>query len=161
MFKFQIGAFEDMNRDTTETYVEKEIEEFNDKLTRDQLKKLEELEKKMYEEEKKWREENEKVKVEEKQEYECSLSKESYIDIGKRIGELVEKKQIAYGNSFGKAHKVLEILYPNGVAVSQYKYMLCIIRIIDKLFRVSNQKKAFGENPFEDIVGYGLLGTRL
>ena len=149
MFKFQIRAFENMKKDTEEVCMGEELREFSDKLTKEQL---EELEKKMYAEEEKLRKESYIDK---------GIRKESYIDIGKRIGELVEKKQIAYGNSFGESYKVLEILYPDGVAVSQYKYMLCIIRIIDKLFRISNQKEAFGENPFEDIVGYGLLGTRL
>jgi hypothetical protein len=37
--------------------------------------------------------------------------------------------------------------------------MLAVIRIIDKLFRISHKKNAFGESPFLDIAGYGLLGA--
>src|SRR6185436_3957030 len=37
-----------------------------------------------------------------------------YVTIGQEIGELVEKKQQAYGDSFGKSGAVLRILYPNG-----------------------------------------------
>ena len=37
--------------------------------------------------------------------------------------------------------------------------MLGITRVIDKLFRIANRKEAFGENPWEDIAGYGLLGV--
>lgn len=81
-----------------------------------------------------------------------------YVEIGQEIGKLVDIKQTAYGDSFGKSHKILEILYPNGIKPNQYKDALCITRIIDKLFRIANQKEAFGESPYKDIVGYGLLG---
>jgi hypothetical protein len=36
--------------------------------------------------------------------------------------------------------------------------MLAITRIVDKLFRIATKKDAFGENPFKDIAGYGILG---
>ena len=36
--------------------------------------------------------------------------------------------------------------------------MLTITRIIDKLFRIANRKDAFGESPYRDLTGYGLLG---
>ena len=82
----------------------------------------------------------------------------SYETTGAEVGRLVSKKQIAYGDSFNKSGDILKILYPNGVSIDQYKDMLCIVRIIDKLFRISNSKNAFNENPYMDIVGYGLLG---
>ena len=37
--------------------------------------------------------------------------------------------------------------------------MLAITRIVDKLFRIATKKDAFGENPFKDIAGYGILGV--
>ena len=82
-----------------------------------------------------------------------------YIQLGKEIGMLVDRKQKAYGDSFGNSHKILTALYPNGVGLAQYQDMLTVVRIIDKLFRIANQKDAFGENPFQDIVGYGLLAV--
>jgi hypothetical protein len=36
--------------------------------------------------------------------------------------------------------------------------MLAVTRIVDKLFRIATDKDAFGENPFKDIAGYGILG---
>ncbi len=75
------------------------------------------------------------------------------------IGKLVEEKNVAYGSSFLKSEKILKILYPNGIKPEQYKDMLAITRIIDKLFRIATQKDAFGENPFKDIAGYGILGV--
>lgn len=77
---------------------------------------------------------------------------------GSNIGKLVASKQEAYGDSFGQSHKILEVLYPDGIKVDQYPDALTIIRIIDKLFRIANKKDAFEENPYKDIVGYGLLG---
>ena len=41
----------------------------------------------------------------------------------------------------------------------QYTDMLAVVRIFDKLFRIATRKDAFGESPFKDIAGYGLLGA--
>ena len=82
-----------------------------------------------------------------------------YEAIGQRIGKLVQEKQKAYGDSFGKSGEMLKILFPDGVKPEQYDDLLCITRILDKLFRIANAPKAFGENPYGDIAGYGLLGV--
>lgn len=79
--------------------------------------------------------------------------------IGLEIGKLVSEKNIAYGDSFSQSYKILEVLYPHGIEPYQYKDALTITRIIDKLFRVANQKDAFGESPWRDIIGYGLLSA--
>tara|TARA_R100000234_G_scaffold66806_1_gene40815 strand:+ start:79 stop:399 length:321 start_codon:yes stop_codon:yes gene_type:complete len=85
--------------------------------------------------------------------------KEIYTNIGATIGHLVQEKNEAYGSSFERSQEILKILYPNGVQPSQYKDMLAITRVVDKLFRIANRKDAFGENPWQDIAGYGILGT--
>ena len=97
----------------------------------------------------------------------CPIRKDKNINDGKsipeiagRIAKLVEEKQIAYGNSFNLSGEILKLLYPNGVKPDQYPDMLCVVRIIDKLFRIASQKEAFDENPYDDIVGYGLLGAK-
>ena len=82
-----------------------------------------------------------------------------YEKIATEIGKLVDIKDAAYGSSFLKSEKILKILYPNGIEPEQYKDMLAITRIIDKLFRIATKKDAFGENPFKDIAGYGILGV--
>ena len=83
----------------------------------------------------------------------------NYREIGREIGELVQEKNEAYGDSFGQASKILEVLYPNGVKTHQYRDVLAIIRVIDKLFRLANKKEAFGESPWRDICGYAILGV--
>lgn len=74
-----------------------------------------------------------------------------------KVASLVEEKQQAYGDSFGKSGDVLALLYPNGIAPHQYDDMLAVVRIIDKLFRIANEPDYNGESPWQDINGYALL----
>lgn len=85
-------------------------------------------------------------------------SKVDYQKIASAVGALVNEKNAAYGNSFEQAGEFLKLLFPNGIPPESYDDMLCIVRIFDKLKRVATNKDAFGESPFQDIVGYGLLG---
>ena len=82
-----------------------------------------------------------------------------YKQIADSVGALVSEKNIAYGDSFGKACKILETLYPGGVKPEQYTDMLAIVRVVDKLFRIATKKDAFGESPWRDICGYSILGV--
>jgi selenophosphate synthase len=82
-----------------------------------------------------------------------------YEQTAEEIGKLVAQKNSAYGSSFAQAHRILQVLYPNGIKVEQYTDALAIIRVIDKLFRIANAKDAFGESPWRDITGYGILGV--
>lgn len=82
-----------------------------------------------------------------------------FSELGTEIGNLVAEKNQAYGSSFEKAGTILCLLYPKGINPSQYDDALAIVRIIDKLFRIATRKDAFGESPFRDIAGYGILGV--
>jgi len=82
-----------------------------------------------------------------------------YENIGADLGALVDEKQAAYGDSFGKAGEIMKVLYPQGIKPDEFRDVLAVIRIIDKLFRIANNKNYGGENPFKDIAGYGLLGS--
>ena len=82
----------------------------------------------------------------------------TYEEIAHEIAKLVERKQMQYGDSFGNSHKVLEALYPNGISVEQYKDLLAIIRIVDKLFRLSKGNQG-EESAWKDIMGYALLSA--
>jgi len=84
----------------------------------------------------------------------------SFASIGWNVGQLVFGKQKAYGDSFGRSGECLRQMYPDGIKPEQYDDLLTIARILDKLFRIANDPKAFEENPYQDIVGYGLLGMR-
>ena len=80
--------------------------------------------------------------------------------IGQEVGKLVADKQKAYGDSFGRSGECLRQMFPDGIEPHQYDDLLTIARILDKLFRIANDPDAFSENPYQDIVGYGLLGMK-
>jgi len=81
-------------------------------------------------------------------------------EIGFEVGELVNKKQKAYGDSFGRSGECLRQMFPEGIKPEQYDDLLTIARILDKLFRIANNPDAFEENPYQDICGYSLLGMK-
>jgi len=83
----------------------------------------------------------------------------SFVEIGQSVGELLAKKNAAYGDSFAKSGAVLAQMFPNGVPVDKFQDMLAITRIIDKLFRVATDKAAFSEDPWMDIAGYAVLAV--
>lgn len=91
--------------------------------------------------------------------YYVHLSGSEYEKQARAIAELVESKQQAYGDSFGKSGNIMRELYPNGVSIHQMDDALTVVRIIDKLFRIATKKDAFGESPFKDIMGYSLLSV--
>jgi len=80
-------------------------------------------------------------------------------EIAEEIGALTERKNAAYGDSFDKCGAFLQLLYPRGIAPEQYGDALALARIFDKQMRIATQKGAFGESPYRDIAGYGLLGA--
>jgi hypothetical protein len=84
----------------------------------------------------------------------------TFTDIATEIGVMVDEKNKAYGSSFDKCADFLRLLYPNGVSPHEYGDMLAIVRIFDKMMRIATDRDAFGEDPFKDIVGYGLLSVR-
>ena len=83
-----------------------------------------------------------------------------YEQIGSYVGKLVKVKQKAYGDSFGRSGECLRKMFPDGIKPEQFDDLLTIARILDKLFRIASDPTAFDENPYQDIVGYGLLGMK-
>jgi hypothetical protein len=73
------------------------------------------------------------------------------------IAKMLEEKNKSYGNAYGKAPDFLSLLYPDGVSPDQYKDMLFVLRIFDKLMRIANQKGAFNEDAYMDGAGYFTL----
>ena len=85
----------------------------------------------------------------------------TYTDIAARIGDIVERKNAAYGDSFAKAGPFLRLLYPDGLRPGQFDDALAIVRIFDKLQRIAAGGDHFGESPYDDIAGYGILGIAM
>lgn len=80
-------------------------------------------------------------------------------NLANQLGDLIDKKNKAYGNSFAKSSEILAVLYPNGVLPEKYPDLLFTIRILDKLARIATDPEAFSEDPYNDISGYGFLGS--
>ena len=79
-----------------------------------------------------------------------------YEEKARRLGAIVDKKQIEYGDVFHECHKIMEVLYPEGVLPEQYPNLLAVVRVIDKLCRVSRGDQG-DESAWNDIAGYSLL----
>jgi hypothetical protein len=79
--------------------------------------------------------------------------------VATEVGALVTVKNAAYGDSFAKCGQFLALLYPGGIQPAQYDDALAMVRIFDKQMRVATRKDAFGESPYRDIAGYGILGA--
>ncbi len=87
----------------------------------------------------------------------------SFTELATNIGELVESKNKAYGSAFDKCGDFLKVLYPEGIKPEQYKDMLCIVRVFDKLMRIATSYEGTEEkkvDAYSDLMGYGLLGLR-
>ena len=92
-----------------------------------------------------------------KKEYEIG----KYVEIGYDLGKLVQEKNEHYGNSWQKSAQMLAILYPDGVAKRDYIHLLLAVRVLDKLCRIATAPGAGGENSWQDIGGYGILGSTI
>jgi hypothetical protein len=79
--------------------------------------------------------------------------------IADEIGKLVTEKNEAYGSAYIKTAQFLLLLFPNGIHIHRYRDMLLMVRILDKLMRLATRPDAFGESPYRDISGYGILGV--
>lgn len=75
--------------------------------------------------------------------------------IAKEIAEVVEEKDRQYGDSFGRVSKIMDVLYPVGIPKEQYDDALYMVRVLDKLCRISTGR-ADPEDPDMDIIGYTL-----
>ncbi|WP_424356556.1 hypothetical protein [Methanocella sp. MCL-LM] len=87
------------------------------------------------------------------------VDREVILRVAREIGELTVEKNEAYGDSFARSSEILRVLYPEGVRPEQYQDLLGVARLIDKMFRIATRKNAFGESPWRDICGYGLIAA--
>jgi selenophosphate synthase len=79
-------------------------------------------------------------------------------NIAKELSDLVISKNKRYGNAYLKVSQILRILFPDGIGEDYYDDVTVIIRILDKICRLSsNPTNEDRINAFTDISGYGLL----
>ena len=84
-----------------------------------------------------------------------------YVEIGYDLGKLVQEKNEAYGDSWKKTAQILAVLYPDGVKPRDFIHMLLLVRMSDKMCRIATNPNPEGENPWQDIGGYGILGSTI
>lgn len=85
------------------------------------------------------------------------MANSKFMDIAQQLGQLLEQKNSAYGDAFAKTTQILELLYPHGISIAQYKDVHVIVRILDKISRIARDNDPMGESPYQDIAGYGIL----
>lgn len=84
------------------------------------------------------------------------------------IAQTLEKKQEAYGDSFGKTSDIMRILLKENYIESQDAFLipsallselLTIVRILDKISRIATSPTGdkMDESPYADIAGYAIL----
>jgi hypothetical protein len=84
---------------------------------------------------------------------------------GKFVTTNTIDKNEKYGDAARKVAVILGELYPNGITPDQYPNALLLIRLLDKVVRLSSytpERMAIDdESPWVDVAGYGLLGAEL
>lgn len=80
-----------------------------------------------------------------------------YKKVALEVADLTSNKNIAYGDGISFVENTLLLLFPNGIPVEKYNDVFLIIRLLDKICRISHDKDAYGESPWKDINGYSLL----
>lgn len=75
--------------------------------------------------------------------------------IGKEIGNLVSEKNKAYNNSLNSVGDILKILYPNGIKIEEYHIVSTLVRLLDKLKRMSADPN--NQENYIDLAGYCIL----
>ena len=75
--------------------------------------------------------------------------------------QVVNKKREKYGNDIDVAVVgMLSTLFPDGLSKEKYDDVIFLIRICEKLGRITSKKidSKAKTDAYRDIVGYGLLG---
>ena len=89
----------------------------------------------------------------------ASSQSSKFESVGTEIGKLVAEKNAAYGSSYAKTAAIVRLLYPDGIKLDQIDGLLFILRILDKLGRISQDAHSLNEDAYRDIAGYGILAV--
>ena len=85
--------------------------------------------------------------------------------VGKFVTTNTIDKNRKYGDAARRVSDLLYTLYPDGIQPHQYPNALLLIRLLDKVVRLSSytpeSMEADDESPWIDVAGYGLLGGEL
>lgn len=76
--------------------------------------------------------------------------------LGAKIGALVDSKNAQYGEAWKRAADFIRLLWGDTISVDQYRDVLLLVRMFDKMCRIS---QGHMDDSYEDIAGYALLGA--
>lgn len=82
----------------------------------------------------------------------------SHGQIAAEIGELVARKNVAYGDSLAMVGTILALHFPQGIPLDRYDDAFLLARIFDKTMRFAQKNDPLGESPLTDIAGYAIAG---
>jgi len=82
----------------------------------------------------------------------------NFEELGNAIGKLVAEKNRLYGDASVKTAKIMDILFPTGISPANYFNILLLVRVLDKIVRISESAPGDSESPWKDISGYGIIG---
>lgn len=112
------------------------------------------------------------IEVSGKIENSIKAKESTYEEKGRKLGALVDQKQLAYGNAITQTYEVVKAFmtpYFNEeektytIPQSLLQHLLLQVRIIDKQNRIFNNPSGdlMSESPYGDLGGYGLLGSNM
>ncbi len=79
--------------------------------------------------------------------------------VGLELANLLFDKHDHYRDSILRVALLLEVCYPNGVQPDQYVDLGLVVRVFDKMIRITGgERRSDSESPWKDIGGYGVLG---
>lgn len=75
------------------------------------------------------------------------------------LDEFIKRKNLMYGDSVGKSAQITNILFPDGIFTELYHRIHFIIRIFDKLCRLSSRNLPIEASldAWRDVAGYAIL----
>jgi len=80
--------------------------------------------------------------------------------LASELADMLTDKNRKYGDSYARMAHVLPIFYPDGVPGEHLLDAVFILRIVDKLMRISSAQKDDDEDAVADIAGYAILRMR-
>ena len=81
------------------------------------------------------------------------------IQLSQEMGKLVVKKNRSYGDSVNFSVTFFKTLFPKGIPLEQYRNVLILVRIMDKISRIVTDPDAFNEDSWKDLIGYSIRGA--
>ncbi len=80
-------------------------------------------------------------------------------ELAKEVAQLVDQKNVEYGNCYTVAPELLKLFAPDGISPDKYNDIAILLRLVEKI------KRGFGgeisRDLWQDIVGLGLNGLKI